>query len=198
MLSLNAITVRLGGRLILDRATAALPPRQPRRAGRAQRRRQIDADEGRRRPAGGGRGRGRDAAGDADRLYRAGDAGRRRRRRSRPCSPPTPSARPLLHDAETTLRSPPARRDPRAAERDRRPCRPGPRRADPGRPRLRRGDAAAPARQLLGRVADAGGARRLALLRARPAAARRAFEPSRSRSDPVAGEFPALLSAPPC
>ena len=49
MLTFDGITVRLGGHLILDRATAALPPRVARRADRAQRRRQIDPDEADRR-----------------------------------------------------------------------------------------------------------------------------------------------------
>ena len=166
MLSLNAITVRLGGRLILDRATAALPPGSRvglvgrNGAGKSTLMRVVAGLHR------GGRGRRRDAAGGADRLYRAGDAGRprhpvrdgaRRRRRAR-----RPAPRRRDH-----ARPPPPRRDPRAAERDRRPCRAGPRRPHPRRARLRRGGAAAAARQLLGRLADAGRARRLALLGAR-------------------------------
>ena len=61
MLTINGITVRLGGRTILDRATAAIR-REPRRPDRAQRRGQIDADEGHHRPARSRRGRDRDAA----------------------------------------------------------------------------------------------------------------------------------------
>ena len=104
--------------------------------------------------------RGRHAARHADRLYRAGGAGRHRRPRSRRCSPPTPSAPRCSTRARHCARSRPARRDPRAAERDRRLCRAGPRGAHPRRARLRRGDAAAPARQLFGRLADARRARR--------------------------------------
>ena len=167
MLSLNAITVRLGGRLILDRATAALPPGSRvgligrNGAGKSTLMRVVagllEADEGAAEMPRGG----------PHRLYRAGDAGRpgdavrdRARRRHRARAPCSTRPRPR-HDPA------PARRDPRAAERDRRPCRAGPRRPHPGRPRLRRGGAAAPARQLLGRLADAGRARRLALLRSR-------------------------------
>src|SRR3546814_9573563 len=50
------------------------------------------------------------------------------------------------------------------------------------------------ARQLLGRLADARGARRPPLLAARCAAARRAVEPPRSRSGDVARGFPQKLS----
>ena len=94
MLSLNAITVRLGGRLILDRATAALPPGS--RVGLIGRNGAgkstlmqvvaglLEADEG----------SADMPRGVADRLYRAGGPGRRRPRRSRPCSPPIPSAPP--------------------------------------------------------------------------------------------------------
>ena len=164
MLNLNAITVRLGGRTILDGATASLPPRRPRRADRPQRRRQVDPDAGRRRADRAGRRRRRDAARGADRLYRAGDAGRRRRLRSRPCSPPTRSGRPCstrrrpahdahrlgdIHDRLTAIAAHAA--PARAA-------------------RILVGlgfDEAMqqqPARQLLGRLADARRARRLALL----------------------------------
>src|SRR3546814_3053538 len=67
-------------------------------------------------------------------------------------------------------------------------------RAHPGGARFRRGDAATAARQLLGRLADARGARRPPLLAARCAAARRAVEPPRSRSGDVARGFPQKLS----
>ena len=100
----------------------------------------------------------------------------------------------LLARGEATARPRPSRRDPRAAERDRRLCGAGARGAHPGRARLRRGGAAPAARQLLGRLADARGARRAAVLGARPAAARRAVEPSRSRGGAVARGLPQELS----
>ena len=92
MLNLTDITVRLGGRTILDGATAALPPRSRvgligrNGAGKSTLVRVIagllepdtgEAEHAARQPAG---------------LYRAGSAGRARRRRSRRCSPPMSSA----------------------------------------------------------------------------------------------------------
>ena len=78
MLTINGITVRLGGRTILDRATAAIPPGA--RVGLIGRNgagkstlMKVD-----RRPDRSRRGRDRDAAPHAARLYRAGSAERHR------------------------------------------------------------------------------------------------------------------------
>ena len=93
------------------------------------------------------------------------------------------------------LRRPrPLGRPPRAPAGDRRVGRPGQGVADPARAWLRRGHAGPAARLLFGRVEDARRARRPALLRTRRAAARRAVEPSRPRSDAVARELPQELS----
>jgi ATP-binding cassette subfamily F protein 3 len=188
MLNLTDITVRLGGRTILDSASAKLPPKSRDRADRPQRRRQVDSDEGDRSassiPT---------TAASRCRAARASAISRRKRRaatrrRSRPCSPPIPSARALLAESETS-QDPDRSASPRAADGDRRLHR---------AERARRASSSASAstrrcstaaRQLLGRLEDARGAGVLALLRARHAAARRAFEPSRSRSDAVARNF---------
>ena len=192
MLNINGITVRLGGRLILDRATAAIPPGARvgligrNGAGKSTLMKviigQLEADDG-----------SIDMPKKTKLGYIAQDA---------PSGTATPfdtvlaadtERAALLHEAETVHRSRPPRRRLRAAAGDRRLHRRRPRRADPARPRLRRGDAGPAARQFLGRMEDARRARRLAVLRARRAAARRAVQPSRSRSDPVAREFPQEL-----
>ena len=194
MLSLNGITVRLGGRTILDGATAALPPRSRvgligrNGAGKSTLVRVVagllDPDEGAAEMPRGARIGYIAQEAPAGRGDAVRDGARRRRR-----------ARGPARRGGDLPRPPPPRRDPRAAERDRRPCRAGAGGAHPGRPRLRRGRAASAARQLLGRLADAGRARGLAVLRAGPAAARRAVEPSRSRGGAVARGFPQMLSA---
>ena len=92
MLNINAITVRLGGRTILDRATAAIPPGSRvgligrNGAGKSTLMKvmigQLEPDDG-----------------EIEMPRRPGSAISRRKRRaaprprSRPCSPPTPSAR---------------------------------------------------------------------------------------------------------
>ena len=170
---------------------------QPRRADRAQRRRQVHHGARHRGPAGAGRRHARHAARRAYRLYRAGGprgrrhpvrdgAGRRHRTRRADGGGGRARGRGWRHG--------PAGRRARAADRDRRLCRAGTRGAHPGRPGLRRGHAAAPPRQLLGRVEDARGAGRAAVLAARPAAARRAVEPPRPGSGDVAGGFPSIVS----
>ena len=92
MLNLTDITVRLGGRTILDGATAKLPPKS--RVGLIGRNGagkttlvkviagMLDPDTG----------SADMPRGSAARLYRAGSARRARRRRSRRCSPPISSA----------------------------------------------------------------------------------------------------------
>ncbi len=89
------------------------------------------------------------------------------------------------------------RRDRGPARRDRRPFGAEPGRAHPGRARPRRGDAAPADRRSVGRLADAGRARGDPLRRARPAAARRADQPSRPRSRAVARAVSAQLSPHP-
>ena len=78
------------------------------------------------------------------------------------------------------------RRGPDPARRHRRPCRAGAGERDPERPRLRRGRPGPAARELLGRLADACGAGRGAVRRARSVAARRADQPPRPRGQPLA------------
>ena len=164
MLNINGITVRLGGRTILDRATATLPPRSRvgligrNGAGKSTLMKvmigQLEPDDGEH----------RDAA-----QARASAISRRKR----PSGTATPFETVLAADTERAAllaesgdlpRSRPARRNPRAADRDRRLYRAGARRAHPGRARLRRGDAGPPARQLFGRLEDARRARRAAVL----------------------------------
>ncbi len=163
------------------------------RPDRPQRRGQVDPHEGDDRPDRSRQWQPRHATRHPHRLYRAGSAERAdhadRGGAGRRCR-----ARRLARGERDLPRSRSAGRDPRAAGRDRCLHRTRPRRAHPGRPRLRRGDAAAPARQLFGRLEDARGTRLPALLRARSAAARRAVEPPRSRSDIVAGKLPQKLS----
>ena len=114
---------------------------------------------------------------------------------SRSCSPPTPSARELLAEAETEHDPHAHRRDPDPARRYRRACGAGARRRNPRRPGLFPCRAAAPLRRILRRLAHAGGARRRAVRRARPAAARRAHQLSRPRGDAVARGAHRALSA---
>ena len=93
MLTINGITVRLGGRPILERATAAIPPGSRvgligrNGAGKSTLMKaiigQIDPDEGAIKLP----------RADPHRLYRAGSAGRHRQPRSKPFLPPTSNAR---------------------------------------------------------------------------------------------------------
>ncbi len=71
---------------------------------------------------------------------------------------------------------------------------PGPRGGDPVGPRLRRGGAGAAIARILGRLADARGAGPRAVPRTGTAAARRTDQPSRPRSDDVAGRLAVALS----
>ena len=131
----------------------------------------------------------------AHRISGAGGAERRRRRRSTRCSPPTRSAPRCCANCERGAGAAAHRRDRGTARRDRRPFGTGPRRAHPRRARPRRRDAGAPAFRAVGRLAHARRARRGAVFRARPAAARRADQPSRPRSGAVARTVSAPLSA---
>ena len=192
MLNINAITVRLGGRTILDRATAAIPPGS--RVGLigrngAGKSTLMKVMIGQLDPV---RRRHRNAEEDAPRLYRAGSAERDRDPvRDRACR--RQGARAADGRGRALRRPRPAWRPPRAPAGDRCVGRPGQGIADPARAWLRRGNAGPAAQFLLGRVEDARCARRAAVLRARRAAARRAVEPSRPRSDAVAREFPQEL-----
>ena len=92
MLNLTDITVRLGGRTILDGATAKLPPKS--RVGLigrngAGKTTLVSVIAGMLDPDTGSADMPR---GVAPRLYRAGSARRGSRRRSRPCSTPMSSA----------------------------------------------------------------------------------------------------------
>ena len=102
--------------------------------------------------------------------------------------------RTLLAEAETRARPRPHRRDPDAPRRHRRPRRPGACGANSGRPRFRRGGAAAAFKRIFRRLADAGRARRRAVLAARPAAARRADQLPRPRGRDVARRLSQDLS----
>ena len=193
MLNITGITVRLGGRTILDRATAAIPPGSRvgligrNGAGKSTLMKviigQIEPDEGeiempRAHPP---------------RLYRAGRAERHRhpvrdraRRRYR--------ARRAARRSRALPRSPPPRRHPRPAAGDRRLCR----RARAARILLGLGFDEEMQAQPLDSFSG-GWKMRVALAAllfsaARPAAARRAVEPPRSRSDAVAREFPQGVS----
>ena len=101
----------------------------------------------------------------------------------------------LLAEAETAHRPAPHRRNPDPARRHRRAFGPGPRGRDPGRPRLSTTDAAAALLGIFRRLAHARGARRDAVRRARPAAARRADQLSRSRRHALAARPSGALSA---
>ena len=138
MLTINGITVRLGGRTILDRATAAIPPGSRvgligrNGAGKSTLMKaiigQIDPDEG---------------AIEMPRRTRLGYIAQ-----EAPSGTATPFETVLAADVERARadrrgrnlrRSASARRHPRPAARDRRLQRAGARRAHPARPRLRRG-----------------------------------------------------------
>ena len=115
------------GSVILDRASAAIPTAQPRRPGRAQRRRQVDPDEGHRRARRGRRRLGRDAARHAHRLCRAGgarrprhavrDRARRRHRARTPARRGRARARPAPPRPRSTSGSTPSTRMPRRRAR---------------------------------------------------------------------------------
>ena len=89
----------------------------------------------------------------------------------------------LLAGGRTGARPRRDRRDSRPSRRHRRPRRAGAGERDPRGPRLRRRRPAAAARELLGRLAHAGRARRGAVRGAGPAAAGRADQPSRPRGE---------------
>ena len=194
MLVLDDISIRIAGRLLLDGASARIPkarasgssaatasarPRcsAPSRARSALEHGAINM------PARARIGRlAQEAPGGPERLIDvvlAADTERHaaaRRSRDR--------ARPASH-----------RRDPDAARRHRRARGARARRLDPRRPRLRRRRAAAPLHGFLRRLAHARRARGGAVLRARPAAARRADQLSRSRRHAVADRSSRALSA---
>ncbi len=111
-----------------------------------------------------------------------GGAGRRPRARAAACRG-RDRARPAPH-----------RRNPHAAGRYRFPFGGSARRHHPRRPRLRRGGAEGAVLVVLGRLAHARGAGRDAVHAARPAAARRADQLSRSRRHAVAGDLCRQLS----
>ena len=182
MLAINGITVRLGGRTILDRASAAIPPGGRvgligrNGAGKSTLMKvmigELDPDEGeiempRRTRLG-------YIAQDAPSGTTTPDRGRAGRRYR---------TRQAAGRIRKLHRSAPAGRHSRAAAGDRCLYRAVARGAHPHRAGLRRGDAGPAARQFFRRLADARGAGRAAVFRARRAAARRAFEPPRSRSD---------------
>ena len=186
MLHINDLTYRIGERLLIDHATVAIPTGA--RVGLVGRngagkttlfrivRGELSPETGaiatlEERPHRLGRAGGAGRRADADRLR----ARRRRRARAR-CS-----TRPRRRDDPA-----PHRRDPDPARRHRRARRPGARGAHPRRPRLRRGGAEPRAVGVLRRLAHARGAGGGAVLRARPAAARRADQLSRSRRRDVA------------
>jgi XRE family transcriptional regulator, fatty acid utilization regulator len=142
MLTIDGITVRLGGRAILERASATVPHGRARGPDRPQRGRQVHPDEGADRRDRAGRRRNLQAVPRSHRLYRAGSTQRVHDARTDRAGR-RPSARPAggggnLH------RSRPAGRRARTAARHRRLQRPGARRQDPQRAGLRRGNAAAP------------------------------------------------------
>ena len=193
MLHINGLTYRLGERLLIDGATAALPSGA--RVGLVGRngagkttlfrliRGELSPESGldhrsqgraarQRRAGGAGRG------GDADRLRafgrrRALGAVRRGRERQRPRAD---------------------RRNPDPTRRHRRPRGAGARGADPQRPRLRRGGAEPGALRIFRGLADAGRARGGAVLRARHPAARRADQLPRPRGRAVAHRLSQELS----
>ena len=192
LLTISAVTIRLGGRTLLDAADLDGRSRPPHRPGRPQRRRQIHpAARHRRRPPARRR---RHPPGRA-RPPRP-PSRRRRRPARRPCSTPcckaTPNAWPCWPK--------PRHADPhRLAEihdrlhRHRRRLRPGPRRRHPRRPRLRRSRPGAPGAGILRRLAHARRPGHRAVRQPRSAAARRADQPPRPRSDAVAGDLAGAL-----
>ena len=101
----------------------------------------------------------------------------------------------LLAEAETATEAATHRRDPRRGCGASTPCGAGARRAPswPGSASTTRRSSAA-CSSILRRLAHARGAGRRAVRRARPAAARRADQPSRPRGDALARRVPAALS----
>jgi energy-coupling factor transporter ATP-binding protein EcfA2 len=166
MLNLSNVTVRLGGRTILDGATAALPPRS--RVGLigrngAGKTTLVRVVAGSLEPDGG--------SADMPRGARIGYIAQ-----EAPGGAATPletvlaadtERSALLAEAETCEDMDRIGEVPRAPARHRRAFGTRPRRPHPGRPGLRRSGAGPSAGKLLGRLADARRARQPALLRSR-------------------------------
>jgi ATP-binding cassette subfamily F protein 3 len=134
MLNLSQVTVRLGGRTILDGATAALPPRS--RVGLigrngAGKTTLVRVVAGMLEPDMGSA----DMPRGARLGYIAQDAPAATPPRSRPCSPPMSNARPCSPRRDLRGHGP-DRRGSRAPARHRRTFGTRPRRTHPGRPGL--------------------------------------------------------------
>ncbi len=192
MLRINKVTYRIGARVLLDAAEATINPGHRvglvgrNGTGKSTLLRMI---AGELEPQ---RGPDRAAAALAGRHHQPGSAGRRAQPdRDGPAHRRRTGA-PERRSGERH-RSAPHRRDPHAAARQGRPLGRGAGGPHPRRARLLRSGAAAAVRRILRRLADARRARRAVVQPAGPAAARRADQPPRSGSQPVAGGLSARL-----
>ena len=197
MLTLSGLTYRIGGRTLLDRGERADRRRQQGRAGRPQRRRQIDPARSDPRPPCSPT----PATIELPRGHRIGflaqEAPGGDGDAARPVLAADDERAALLAEREARRRAAARRRDRGAARRDRGAFGAEPGRAHPRRARPRRGDASAARSAIFGRLADARRACGDPLRRARPVAARRADQPSRPRSRAVARTLSAPLSPHP-